>query len=426
MSLPILSSAFFQKHQPDVGFFSKWQSFHSWSDRMIPIYEWNQVLYVGCSVPPSPVPQFNQPVVFVLCEPEVLKKIWYEFQGTVVLDADFRKSLSVPQAPKIEDAPDGLSLDLSVPSAPADEALNFLDELAVVENESKQVDPLEDSLVSEDSLEFPDFMPQNPLSDKTAVMSKDDFQSTFPTEKELSPASVLLEDTQDIELDEALLEESSPEIESPAHHLRTIVNEATSLQVRPKATAQAQAPEQRATPVKSEVVHNSKASKSFEELTKSSVTGLTGTHGAQMDASIPEYFRELEAHFEKVMVLLKNGDLAKPWKWNQAFQAPAGAGTGYTLMQPSPLRIVYRTHMPYHGYVVPNETNQKFFKEWNGSQTPDHLTVAPLIIDDKVVGMLLGISSQVKKNNESLLVAQKIAEKISAQLKSRTSALSAA
>jgi hypothetical protein len=99
MSLPILSSQFFDKHTPDLGFFSKWRSFYQWSDQILPIYEWNDVLYVACLQPPKKFPPTTQKIVFLLCDPEALKNVWYSFEGTVVYSRPPSLNVAPPAMP---------------------------------------------------------------------------------------------------------------------------------------------------------------------------------------------------------------------------------------------------------------------------------------------------------------------------------------
>ena len=182
--------------------------------------------------------------------------------------------------------------------------------------------------------------------------------------------------------------------------------------------------EQRATPSKQEVLHSSKQQES-DEVTRSAITALTHTYSGNLDSEMLDIFKEMEAKFSKVMILLKNGDQIKPWKWNLAFKSPEKEVQGYSLINPSPLRIVYRTHMPYHGYVVANDFNNKFFKDWNGAQIPQHLTVVPVLVKDHVVGMLLGIADQAQNDEECLMLAENVAGKLTTRIKTKPKILNA-
>jgi hypothetical protein len=68
---------------------------------------------------------------------------------------------------------------------------------------------------------------------------------------------------------------------------------------------------------------------------------------------------------------------------------------------------------------VPNDLNDKFFAEWNGSQNPDHLTLSPILIDDVVVGMILGIGDKSANNKTCLLQTEHMAEAVAKKIKAQ-------
>lgn len=61
------------------------------------------------------------------------------------------------------------------------------------------------------------------------------------------------------------------------------------------------------------------------------------------------------------------------------------------LNEPSIFKIVSSTIKSYHGYVVLNETNEKFFDFWNLGQVPGNITMCPIIVKNKIVGFLMGL-----------------------------------
>lgn len=61
------------------------------------------------------------------------------------------------------------------------------------------------------------------------------------------------------------------------------------------------------------------------------------------------------------------------------------------LNEPSIFKIVTSTIKSYHGYVVLNETNEKFFDFWNLGQVPGNITMCPIIVKNKIVGFLMGL-----------------------------------
>ncbi len=162
------------------------------------------------------------------------------------------------------------------------------------------------------------------------------------------------------------------------------------------------------------------------DVTRISVGALNSTPTQKLGDWLGQIFQDMDQTFSKSMILLKNGDHIIPWKWDENFVGSEEDSNGYSLVQPSPFRIVLRTQKPYHGYVVENEVNKSFFKEWNDSQTPEHLTIAPIVVDDHVIGMLLGLGEKESETKENLDKAQRLANGIAKEIKSRPDRLKAA
>lgn len=139
--------------------------------------------------------------------------------------------------------------------------------------------------------------------------------------------------------------------------------------------------------------------------------GLKSAPMGANDNVIDHIFKQLSRQFSKSMLLRKEGNALTPWQWDSHFQSPAQTQP-ITLGVPSPFRIVQRTMRPYHGYVVPGEVQEKFFDEWNSSQIPDHLTIAPIVANDEVLGMLLCVGEKNINPKASLELCENMAAEI--------------
>ncbi|MDZ4678509.1 MAG: hypothetical protein SGI74_13510 [Oligoflexia bacterium] len=95
-------------------------------------------------------------------------------------------------------------------------------------------------------------------------------------------------------------------------------------------------------------------------------------------------------YFTKVMILLYQGNKLIIWRWNAGWKGQIKVGDTITLDTPSIFKIVADTGTLYHGYVVAGPVNDRFFHQTDGGQYPDHVTVAPVIAQGKVVAMLVG------------------------------------
>ncbi|PIS10000.1 MAG: hypothetical protein COT73_11675 [Bdellovibrio sp. CG10_big_fil_rev_8_21_14_0_10_47_8] len=394
MNLPILSSQFFQMHKPDAGFFSKWRDLTSWSSQLIPIYEWDGILYVGCSRAPLKAPKLSQKlnVVYVLCEQEVLKTIWYEYQGTVTQQNPSPVAANDDSTLAIQDAVNSM---IKTPASPKKDEFS-MDNLSAEVNASKK----SQNSITKDSCDFDDLE----LSSPPDPGSMDDLSGT---DEKSTIEELNLNGDMDVPANPPPL---------PAEMTKTIP--------RPSSELTKSVSGIKAMPFKTEVLYtqpgalSSKKDKpeEIEEITKISVGHLKKSAPKNSESIFDKVFSEMSHHFLKTMILLKEGDSMIPWKWDSKFQAPENPQTTLSLKIHSPFRIVMRTLKPYHGYVVPNEVSDRFFDEWNSSQAPDHLTITPILVEDHVVGAVLALGDKSADNKNSLHVAEKLAEEVSQQM----------
>lgn len=113
--------------------------------------------------------------------------------------------------------------------------------------------------------------------------------------------------------------------------------------------------------------------------------------------------------FETSMILLFKDGLLQPWKWNDLFLSVNGEKPeSIDLTNPSLFKIVFRTAKPYHGYVVTNPVNQKFFNEFNRGMLPKHATIIPIMIDGRMGGMTLGFTNSKIDYRQSLRLMERL------------------
>jgi hypothetical protein len=120
----------------------------------------------------------------------------------------------------------------------------------------------------------------------------------------------------------------------------------------------------------------------------------------------------MREHFDKTMILTCLGGTLKPWKWDERWFKDLKRNTEIDMSQPSVFKIVADSQFPYHGFIVPNETNEAFFKTWNQGKIPEHVTIWPLKGDHDLIGMILGISDRKKGAHVRLDTIEVIAEDV--------------
>ena len=82
------------------------------------------------------------------------------------------------------------------------------------------------------------------------------------------------------------------------------------------------------------------------------------------------------------------------WWHNNRWQNTIEKGEKVPLDTPSIFKIVVDSGHPYHGRVVPSEVNDLFFQKTNGGEYPEHVTLVPVLAQDRAVALLMGTCSQ--------------------------------
>jgi hypothetical protein len=438
LTLPILSSRFFEDHRPDQGFFSKWRSFYVWNEKIVPVYEWQDVLYVACLVPPGQFPDCSHKVVFVLAQASALQELWlnYSTQNFSSFSEPVPNEIPSLEGLPISEAP-GTLLELEPPITLIEPSADLLSNEEPIESTESLTPGLEDSDAPEGlalgALAFPP-SPKEGLEEAKATGDLfEDLQREISSDSAPSSSSDPEEELLELNLEPAPLPTRSNVRPRQTSQLQPLADQ-TSLRLRhssvsaenrPPALDPASPPEVRASPARTEVLVAS-ATPPLEEVTQISVKSLVSTPAGKLDAWLEDVFSEMKKGFLKSMVLIKEGDKIKPWKWDRDFQPASTAPAAVSLQTPSPFRIVFRTHKPYHGYVVANELNEEFFAQWNASVIPEHLTLTPLIVHEHVIGMLLAIGTPASNSKGNLHLAEAVANGMALQIQKRPDAFKAA
>ena len=129
-----------------------------------------------------------------------------------------------------------------------------------------------------------------------------------------------------------------------------------------------------------------------------------------------EIFAKSQAHYQKSMLLRVSGNSVVAGDWDSQFHATNSPEEPISLNQPSIFRIVKQTMKAYHGYIAVNDVNEKYFDEWNQGQIPDHVTVVPVINEEKVIGMIVGFADKNINKKLSLSLLEKLADEASAMM----------
>lgn len=105
------------------------------------------------------------------------------------------------------------------------------------------------------------------------------------------------------------------------------------------------------------------------------------------------FFSKVSNLFNKfILIAVDPSELhAVPVSWSDSITPRSKDLEKLDLSEPSIFKTVASTLKSYHGHIVLNESNEKFFEFWNQGQVPGNITMVPLIVRNKLVGMWMGL-----------------------------------
>ncbi len=155
--------------------------------------------------------------------------------------------------------------------------------------------------------------------------------------------------------------------------------------------------------------------KSQEELVKLKAIPLSQLETRHIDESRSideagsQSLAQVSNIFEVSMILLFRDGSLLPWKWSDLFLSVKGdRPDAIDLDDASIFKIVFKTGKPYHGYVVTNPVNQKFFNEFYRGMLPKHATIVPVMVDSRMAGMILGFTNSKVDYRQSLRLMERL------------------
>lgn len=457
--LPKLQDAFFKETPMSQEMFAKWATHYPWSEECLPVAEWDGSLIVACLHPPQDFPT-NPPYIPVLASPECIEQSWLQIHPR-----SERKEPVLKVA--TEQAPEGIDLSIKPSTKKTNDAFSFED-LGL--GESVESDSLESSLSDESSpgLEVIEeglagIFDEAPVTSLQALTPLAKKESPLPEESATSPSPLVknpLESKEKTEVTQAsnssvIIDDLSlntpaptaplPEV-APAIEVAKIVpsvgnksgdaSEKSTLAKVEKpqlgaaviaATKQPPPPPPKSAIESAEVDDENSFGNKPIPLTprpvgvaKPTLNPVASGHFALdkikkknssvINEKIKLVLSEMKAYFEKSMILTLDEDESQltAFAWDENFQGIKDSSSRFPLKTPSIFNIVAATQKPFHGYISLNEINEKFFEDWNQGKIPDHVTITPIIVNEKVAGMLMGFAEKSAYNKASLNLAEKL------------------
>lgn len=380
--LPLLQSRFFTETPVSQEMFAKWATHYPWSSECLPVAEWDGSLIVACLQPPQDFPS-TPSCILVLAQYESLTSAW------MALHPEAKSSV------KPAEAPEGIDLSVATSAKAPSDSFSFDDLGVSVDPESTpDFQPLsEDELLAgtESAEEKLDGLFDGPTVIRLEALTP--AQSAPATENPVAEEPVIPETEMKMVVEPAPKKSTPPpppKSEIPAPFEDSFGNKAIPIAPRPAGVAK---------PTINPVASGHFA---LEKIKKKNATAL--------NERIKNVLSEMKTHFDKSMILTldDNETQMTAFAWDENFQGMKDTSMRFPLQTPSIFNIVATTQKPYHGYISLNEINEKFFDGWNQGKIPDHVTVTPIIVNEKLVGMLMGFAEKSAYNKVSLNLAEKL------------------
>lgn len=423
-SLPVLKTAFLEQNNHVDMLLDRYKNV--FPKNIIPFHEMDGVLYVMCLEPtPFDAPQAVQ---YVLAPYDVISQYAVKNETNII----HQEAVEVAQ---VKEETNPLFKDLSQKSESPLEGFNF-ENLTVGDAKTEAPQGAEESkeIKLEEKQDIPAGLsfPPNPTGEESFVSDKPvtsvdlnafKFEGLMPvadekkTEAKSAPVGKVATAS---EL--AAKHPPKPKVEAPAA----------------PATPQAQAASQALKPLTPFSANDLAAKNPPKPKIETPVAAPTTSAPPPVVAPAPQaapsqasvnaaaqfdgILNTMKKYFEKSMILMfKNGNL-EPHAWDQSWVKVAHSQAAIDVSTPSIFRIVNETQRPYHGYVVPNLINDAFFGTWNSGQTPQHVTICPIIHEKRLYGMILGATTQEAAKKFQLHHIQEIANDAFAMLSSSKAA----
>lgn len=139
----------------------------------------------------------------------------------------------------------------------------------------------------------------------------------------------------------------------------------------------------------------------------------TAVSAADEDGAIKTLFTQLRERYSASLILKCDGQNARLYKNDQTLTPSKDSDkTSVNLSYPTFLRIVSKTNLPYHGYLVDSPAHQEFFTSLGLDKLPVCVTAIPVRFETFLWGIVVAFGDEENQKMESLSFAQEATEKL--------------
>lgn len=392
--LPLLQSRFFTETPVSQEMFAKWATHYPWSAECLPVAEWDGSLIVACLQPPQDFPSSPTSII-VLASYENLTETWNHLHP--------EKALPSTTTAVATDAPEGIDLSVATVTkqGPSDSfsfddlqvdgadvaAASDLDTLSLDEAPEKSNEGL-DGIFDSVTVTRLEALP----SSETPIVTESTQSTISPEPATEIPVTetLTLEEPVVVPQKKNIPPPPPPKATMPPPFEESFGNKTLPITPRPAGVAK---------PTINPVANGLFALDKYKK-----------KNAPLLNEKVKKVLSEMKAHFEKSMILTLDEQETQltAFAWDEGFQGIKDTSMRVSLGTPSIFNIVASTQKPFHGYISLNEINEKFFESWNQGRIPDHVTITPILVNEKVIGMLMGFAEKSAYNKVSLNLAEKL------------------
>jgi hypothetical protein len=136
----------------------------------------------------------------------------------------------------------------------------------------------------------------------------------------------------------------------------------------------------------------------------------------EIEPAIDKAFSEILAKYNHVVLMKVSKQKANLFKADPQLKGVNGDLASVELSYPTFLRIVSKTTLPYHGYLVDSPAHHDFFTALGLKELPGCVTAVPVKHNNQVLGIVVAIGSSDLLKNESLNLVSAVTMKLAPYL----------
>lgn len=409
----------FFNEQLSANTYEKYKNQFEWGLQAIPIFEWEDVVFVACLDPlavPSDLPFLCRPV---LASYEVLKATWNRF-----LTANHDHGTVGHQSPKTEDhiSSSEAAAKTSV-QLPTEEATQYstkndefdpatLNNFTFGENPGASSAPFgkgenlfELEETKPDVAEEGDEGSDDPHKDNSFEAPEGlDFGAptlaTKPAEPQLTPHFA-------VNPMEAPPEPKAPPPPPPPKTAPAITSPP------PISTPKMATPPPMvgSTSTTKTPVPPPPLAKTSSSPTQPTVANLPPPASIEIEEELMLCFAKAYQNYRNLMVLKYTSGILVPFRWDPSYKVPETLSP-IDISTPSVFKIVIDSKKPFHGGISSSPVNDQFIQVWLSGHTPKYLTIVPVHYEGELAGMLLAASDEILDRKTSLDLMRSTAAKV--------------